>query len=403
MRKVATAVSLCALLVAAASSCSTGTREFVTPPDAAPEDAGVPAPDAPTFGGNVAPPVEVTFTGTVYAPNGNLPLSNALVYFTTTAPDPIPAGAYCDECVKLPEGTFALSAADGTFEIAAQTPTGKYFLVVQKGQFRRVRKIEIEKGGTFKTDRDDTTLPGRSNVAKGDDVPRMVVLKDDADYDQIDESLRKLGITEFEIKTDRSLLENQTQLMKYHVVFVPCGTQDDPLSAAAQSKQNLVKFVEAGGKLYVTDWSYEFVRQPFTGFVSWEGETPTLGSATGGLWDAPAKAVDPGLADWLAATGDATFSVEGNWTTITRVSSRPGKDPKGQAVDIAPKVWVTATKEDGTVHPTTVSFEDQCGRVLFSTYHTESGSGGGLLAQEKALLYVLLEVGVCVGGKPGTK
>jgi hypothetical protein len=154
---------------------------------------------------------------------------------------------------------------------------------------------------------------------------------------------------------------------------------------------------------YVTDWSYEFVRQPFGGFISWEGETPALGSAAGGLWDGPAKAVDQGLADWLSATGDATFSVEGDWTTISHVSSRPGKDPKGQPATIAPKVWVTATKDDGKTYPTTVSFEDQCGRVLFSTYHTENGMGGGLTAQEKALLYVLLEVGVCVGERPGTK
>ena len=35
--------------------------------------------------------------------------------------------------------------------------------------------------------------------------------------------------------------------------------------------------------------------------------------------------------------------------------------------------------------------------MLFSTYHTEGTGGPGLLEQEKALLYVLLEVGVCVG------
>jgi hypothetical protein len=73
-------------------------------------------------------------------------------------------------------------------------------------------------------------------------------------------------------------------------------------------------------------------------------------------------------------------------------------------VDVTPKVWVTAQQgTSSAVAPTTVSFQNQCGRVLFSTYHTESGFGGSttLLAQEKALLYVLLEVGVCVGDRPG--
>ena len=71
-------------------------------------------------------------------------------------------------------------------------------------------------------------------------------------------------------------------------------------------------------------------------------------------------------------------------------------DPDGKPVTITPKVWMTSV---GT-GPSTVSFENQCGRVLFSTYHAEGGEEQALLAQEKALLYILLEVGVCVGKLP---
>jgi len=68
-------------------------------------------------------------------------------------------------------------------------------------------------------------------------------------------------------------------------------------------------------------------------------------------------------------------------------------DPSGTTVDVTPKAWVM-----GDSSPSTISFEDGCGRVLFSTYHTEgSADDNTLLPQEKALLYVLLEVGVCVG------
>ena len=60
--------------------------------------------------------------------------------------------------------------------------------------------------------------------------------------------------------------------------------------------------------------------------------------------------------------------------------------------------------------PATVSFQWGCGRALFSTYHTETGGGGGLfgggvvddselLPQEKALLYTVLEVVLCIGPK----
>lgn len=393
-------VSLVGIVVACSSSERTGFGDAPPPVD----EAGAPPP---ALGGDAANTltVNVNISGTVYAPNGTLPLSNALVYVTSEPPAAIPDGAYCDQCVKIQEGTFAVSAPDGKFEIKTDLPKGKVYVVVQKGQFRRVRPLDIEKEGAVDLSKDETTLPGRSDPSKGDDIPKMVVLKDDADFDVIDESLKKLGITEFDVKTDRSLLLDETGLDKYHVVFIPCGMSEDETSTSPQAQANMQAYVAKGGKLYVTDWSYEFVRQPFPGFLSWEGETATLGSAASGdEWDAPATAADQGLADWLAATGDSTFTVEGNWTTIKDVITQKGKNPKGDEVDIVPKVWVTAQKGQQQ-YPTTVSFENQCGRVLFSTYHTESssfGSGSGsLTAQEKALLYVLLEVGVCVGDRPG--
>lgn len=401
---LALGLTVLGLGVVVACSSSSDRSGFGEPPKA--EEEGGTAP--PALGGDAGNTltVSVKLSGTVYAPNGSLPLSNALVYLSADAPAAIPEGAYCDQCVKLQEGTFAVSAPDGKFEIATELPKGKVYVVVQKGQFRRVRTLTIDKAGAVDLDKDLTTLPGKANTAKGDDVPKMVILKDDADFDVIDDSLSKLGITQFDVKQDRSLLLDEAGLAKYHVVFIPCGSSDDSTSTSAQAQANVQKFVASGGKLYVTDWSYEFVRQPFPGFLSWEGETSTLGSAaTGDEWGAPATAVDQGLSDWLAATGDATFKVEGNWTTIKDVITQKGKNPKGEEVDVAPKVWVAAQK-GATSRPTTVSFENECGRVLFSTYHTENaslGGGGssGLTAQEKSLLYVLLEVGVCVGDRPG--
>ncbi len=394
--------------VACSLSCSSSNARTTFDEPAAPAPTGAGTTTPPLGGGNDQRSVSVTFDGTVLAPNGVLPLSNALVYVALKKPDAIPQGAYCDECVTLQEGTFAISAPDGKFSFTTDLPKGNAWLVVQKGQFRRVRALTIDKAGVTSLAKDDTTLPSRSDTSKGDDIPKMVVLKDDSDFDRIDDSLGKLGLSGVEVRDDRSLLMNKTELMKYHVVFIPCGESADPITKNAVAKQNLDEFVQAGGKLYVTDWSYEFVRQPFPGFLSWAGETQVLGSAASGdEWDAPAHAADQGLGDWLSATGDAKFSVKGNWTKITSVTTRPGLDAKGAAVDVTPKVWVTAQNGSAVETPTTVSFQNKCGRVLFSTYHTESGLGGGggsgLLAQEKALLYVLLEVGVCVGDRPGVK
>jgi hypothetical protein len=394
MRKASLLVLGGLVASAFAASCGSSDRSFFEAETGQP-DAGQP----PTgLGGEAgAPLVSAVLKGKTYAPNGTLPMGNTLIYVTSKAPEPIPAGAYCDECVTLPEGTFGSSSPDGTFEIPVEVPPGKSFLVVQKGQFRRVREIEVdEEGGVIELSKDDTTLPARSDPSRGDDVPRMLVVKDIYEFDEIDESLSKLGIQGVQVMNDRQVLNDLDRLMSYHVVFIPCGDNEDPLAQSPQVLDNLRAYAAAGGKLYVTDYSYEFVRQPFPGFITWQGESDSIGSATQSKWSAAASVTDPDLAAWLGATGDADFSVVGNYTSILGVDPQPGLDPKGEEIAITPKVWVSAERPTGTV-PTTVSFEHQCGRVLFSTYHTENDFGPTLHAQEKALLYVLLEVGVCVG------
>ena len=80
------------VLVASCSSSSTPRGTFDEPPAPAPTSTGAPA--TPPLGGTGDHrSVSVTFEGTVLAPNGVLPLSNALVYVTAQKPAAIPEGA----------------------------------------------------------------------------------------------------------------------------------------------------------------------------------------------------------------------------------------------------------------------------------------------------------------------
>ena len=46
--------------------------------------------------------------------------------------------------------------------------------------------------------------------------------------------------------------------------------------------------------------------------------------------------------------------------------------------------------------PFTVTFEPTgCGRVLYSAYHTTDFPHLGLVPQERVLLYLIMEIGVC--------
>lgn len=381
---------------------------------------------------DAGPPVAVgTITGKVLAPEGTMPISGALLYLSPTPPQAIPDGVFCDKCVRLAANTpNTFSKPDGTFALPAYAK-GPQYLVVQKGQFRRVRPLDVA-GGDQPVNAGYTRLPPRTNAMVGDTIPKMAVVN--GQWDRIEISLAKIGLgkldangqlqrgTEsFDIYENKfppvpndpflpdDLLTKPAVMNKYNIVFLPCSgstgtTCDDTRAGQSPYQSTLKQFVAQGGKVYVTDYSYEFVRQPFPGFVSWRDQTQQLGSAClSGEYDAPGKAEDQGLADWLTAMGTTSLTLKSNWTQIDALTPQPGTDENGKAVTITPKVWMSA--QTGGGHPATVSFQQACGRVLFSTYHTEAslnpGPNAPLLPQEQALLYVLLEVAVCVGPPEG--
>ncbi|HEX7667077.1 MAG TPA: hypothetical protein VF407_21250 [Polyangiaceae bacterium] len=405
IKRVAVGASLVGSVVALVAAC--GSKQggtFETIPDAGGSSAGYGADAGKGDGlggdaGGLA--ADTTLTGTVYAPEGSIPISGALVYYTDTAPDPIPDGTYCDKCVTLPEGSFALTDANGTFSIDG---TAKHeFLVVQKGQFRRVREIDPT-AGAFAVPKIDTTLPGKMDKANGDDIPKMALI--DATFDKIDESLGKLGLDNaFDrysqgsggAMSQEALLSDPAKLAQYHFIFRGCSSCDDGYSSQGQYIKNLQGYVKGGGKLYVTDWSYEYVHQGWPQYLSFKTDDTGFGGGCIGEYDAPATTIDTGMNDWLGAQGITSFSTEGNWTIINQVNAVNTTDADGNPTTVTPHVWIAGTSPDGE-RPNTVSWEDGCGRVLFSTYHTEGttgGGGSGFLPQEKALMYVLLEVSVC--------
>lgn len=373
-----------------------------------------------------------TLEGKVVAPEGTIPISGALVYTTTTPPSAIPDKTYCDKCVKLADGTpYTTTKPDGTFSLP--TFLGEQYVVVQKGAFRRVRSYKVVEGKQT-LPKELTTLPPKTDKAKGDDVPKIAVAV--GAWDPIPVVLAKLGLEAKITKggflgaqtrvlakdavgftiygaqdlgetpappSQTKLLTDPAEIGKYHVVFVPCtgGTNDtgEPKCTGVWSggaaKTTLDGFVKAGGRLYASDWGYEYIRQPFPGYISWQGESATIGSAcSGGGGDQAAKVEDTGLADWLAAQGKTLDTVKDAWTYLTKVNPMPDTDPDGKPVTSTPKVWVSAGGK-----PATVSFEHACGRVLFTTYHTQPTSEvtAPLEPQALALLYLILEVNVCVG------
>ena len=427
-------MSILTLATLATFGCSAGKDASDTPPRLDGGDASLGDSDTGFDLDGLSPDGKIdlpaTLKGKVVAPEGTIPISGALVYTATTAPPPIPDKVYCDRCVKLAEGTpYTTTKADGSFVLP--TFLGEQFLVVQKGAFRRVRTITAA-AGAQDVPKALTTMPPKTNKAAGDDVPKMAIVL--GAWDPIELVLARMGLeakitvggfipkarvlskdaTGFAIygihdlgetspyPGPDKLLTDPTEISKYHIVFLPCSGSAD-LSAtpacsgvySSSSKSTLDGFVKAGGRLYVSDWSYEYVRQVFPGFVDWKGESSGIGSACeGGGGEQAAKVDDLGLSDWLAAQSKTLDSVKDAWTHLTKVNTVSDLDPDSKPIKVTPKVWVEAAG-----NPATTSFEHSCGRVLYTTYHTQPTSEASvpLEPQALALLYLILEVNVCVG------
>jgi hypothetical protein len=114
--------------------------------------------------------------------------------------------------------------------------------------------------------------------------------------------------------------------------------------------------------------------------------------------------VDEDMAAWLRAMGDTpdAMTFDEIYNNICSLGTIAATDEDGNPIDVTPKTWAQgrqlANQCGGGEYPYTVSFPFGCGRVLFTDYHTVGEMGGthpGLLPQEKILLYLVMEIGIC--------
>jgi hypothetical protein len=135
-----------------------------------------------------------------------------------------------------------------------------------------------------------------------------------------------------------------------------------------------------------------------------------------------ARASDPVLSDWLdgqkaplvVPTGGEEddfpsmyaegvinaqdFVIEQNWTLIRETPTVTiGTDMNGMPVTNTAKTWISGDYM-GAYYPHAVTFEPSCGRVLYSTYHTAQKTHEWLVPQERVLLHLIMELGVCNAG-----
>ena len=396
--------------------------------------------------GEVGGTNDLTLDGTVWAPNGVIPVSGALVYTSTDMPAGIPQGVYCAECEELgADDRFTTTAADGSFTLNTNSE-GANYLVVQKGQFMRITPIEFGEG-VQTLDDELTTLPGENDPENGLFIPLIAV--GNGSFDRLEDGLGKFGLGDtiiagFEERlvpgtepfdlcdngrspgtdgfasqgTFAQLVASPKQLAQYHMIFAPCSADTYVSALTPTNVQNIRDWVAAGGRWYVSDWSNEWLVNVFPEYqqLSCPG-----GSCDNGAYDSLANVMDDGLLEWLEALPDPLKDINplndephptlyqlpqvqtvDNWSGIQAILPVLVDDGMGGQTDVGHKVWLEGSGGlVAGVHPLTVTGQFGCGKLQFTSYHmAEFFNYVGLSPQELVLLYTILEIGVCQEALP---
>lgn len=379
-------------------------------------------------------------SGYVYAPNGTLPLYNALVYVPTTAVQPFPAGIHCDRCGAGISGSplvITLTDATGAFTLK-NVPVGSGIpLVYQIGKWRR--QVSIPSVApcvtTPLTSVDLQRLP--RNKSEGD-IPHIAIAT--GGLDAMDCLLRKVGVDTAEFTNPdgagrvhlytengnfvppnsppaSSLWSDGGTLAQYDVVLLPC--EGTPNAKPDAGIQNIVDYSSAGGRVFASHFSFVWMvnpaDNPFASAAIW---TPDDFSTNKPPSPSPfqidrsfpkGQAFSAWLSNVTALDGGALFVTEprADVASVSTGTTRwvyTDNNPTNSSPAVEQLTFNTP------LHPAAQADGGpglQCGRVVFSDFHVVSAQAPGpfpdscgastdLSPQEKALVFMLFDMSSCI-------
>ncbi len=372
--------------------------------------------------------------GTLLAPDGKTPVAGATVYVpgASSVSGFSIASSGCEEPPE-PYTVYTCTGPDGSFTLDVSLLSGTITLKFKKGSFQKTLTINL---GFSAGSLGNVTLP--SNPDQG--APRMAVVT--GSYDRMEDILAKLGFGslnpwgQLELGTETFDLydgnyslpdaeyrdfpeifndndgDSKPDIYNYDIVFINCGNSYEYLLNDPDKVNILRDYVFSGGKLYVTDWSYDFVEQVFPEYIDFWGSDLTPETDPENMQEAQvgdggistnAEVLDSTLRDWLKVVScvdslgnpvdcidPATerVHIEGflsQWAVMNGAHASKAGDVK---------FWVRGNVSwygGSGVKPLTVTFKHGAGKVLYTSYHTEASylSGAGLLPQERILQYLV--------------
>ena len=338
-----------------------------------------------------------SMSGVVYAPNAADPVPNAIVYVSAAPPGPLAAGVRCETCTSERSINALIrtdAAYDGRFTLETVC-AGPQTLVIQTGRFRRVVELEVIADQHLALTSDQTRLPRFAGEQHPEDtVPRFAVVT--GDYDKMECVLHKMGLDRRAIdlyegalflaspqplKSLSALVNDANLLKQYNIIFINCSMGEWEWELAKPNvRANLEAYIRSGGRLYVTDLSYGWIEQV-------EVFAPMIDFEPGPSTDAPEPRRSALLgADGLVVLADIHDDELSQWLRLfpgradldnVPIQHFLGDWAMMHAISGKAKQWVSGVVSSlfGGIHgerPLTVTFDyEGCGKVLFSSYHTE--------------------------------
>lgn len=273
--------------------------------------------------------------------------------------------------------------ASGQWELTGLAGGYDYEIYVQKGQ------AILEQFTVSVPNGESIALP--PPACFGDTDLQVAVIS--GAYDDMETVLALLGIEGYRLVDGQQgdeivdFLSDPANLADYQVVFFDGGHKEadiihgtDPAVAAVHD--TLRSYVEGGGVLYATDWSYDVVEQIWPDQIDFLGDDLVPDSAqTGEPGTVVAAVVDQALQGALGFPSANVVYDMSEWPVIEDVAEGTlvylqGDAPYREGFDV-----LTITES-----PLLVEFTVGSGRVIVSTFRNSANSTGETLAVLSAMI-----------------
>jgi hypothetical protein len=300
-----------------------------------------------------------TITGTVFAPNGTLPLFGINVYVPNSDPGPIKPGVQCGACSDgLPGNPIIQAVTDEAGKFTLQSiPDGDNIpLVITTGKWRRQIKIpKVNACATQAISVADTTLPKSKDDMTGNtmsvDMPQIAIST--GSKDSLECLVRRLGIADKEITTDkeagkihlfadlgsgggvgttkfdasfaggsRAFSDSKTlwgttatdpgKLGSYDIVILSCEGGQHVETKSQDAMNRLKAYADLGGRVFLSHWHNIWIEGSTTGagnngskpavwptLAQWSNSDTTLGDGTNDTIDEQHNPKGSSFATWM--------------------------------------------------------------------------------------------------------